>query len=185
MQCLTALKIYLEMNPLQPPQPLPEGWIALWDESSKRYYYVEQATGRSQWEFPSQPAYSPNPLNGSGEANSYHYNSSNNTTSPYPNPSQAYPSNSQYSAGPNSPYPSNSNHQQPLNPEDPNSSQERGLGNMFKGYGGVVAGGLIGLAAGKFLSNHHGNHHSNPTYYPPPPHGFGQQQQQQHHHHFF
>ncbi|RMZ77406.1 hypothetical protein DV738_g4365, partial [Chaetothyriales sp. CBS 135597] len=41
-----------------PPQgqaglpPLPPGWIAQWDQNSQRYFYVEQATGRTQWEAP-------------------------------------------------------------------------------------------------------------------------------------
>ncbi|RMD41186.1 hypothetical protein DV735_g3965, partial [Chaetothyriales sp. CBS 134920] len=32
--------------------PLPPGWIAQWDQNSQRYFYVEQATGRTQWEAP-------------------------------------------------------------------------------------------------------------------------------------
>ena len=31
---------------------LPPGWIAQWDPASQRYYYLEQATGRTQWELP-------------------------------------------------------------------------------------------------------------------------------------
>ncbi|KAJ9502595.1 hypothetical protein LTR96_005716 [Exophiala xenobiotica] len=35
----------------QPPGPqLPPGWIAQWDGTSQRWYYLEQATGRTQWE---------------------------------------------------------------------------------------------------------------------------------------
>lgn len=36
-----------------PPQ-LPAGWIAQWDGASKKYYYVQLATGVSQWEVPTQ-----------------------------------------------------------------------------------------------------------------------------------
>lgn len=43
----------------QPPQQyppsgpqLPPGWISQWDLNSQRYYYLEQATGRTQWEAP-------------------------------------------------------------------------------------------------------------------------------------
>ncbi|KAL8870017.1 MAG: hypothetical protein Q9174_003836 [Haloplaca sp. 1 TL-2023] len=32
--------------------PLPPGWIAQWDPNSPRYYYLEQATGRTQWDPP-------------------------------------------------------------------------------------------------------------------------------------
>ena len=41
-----------------PPGPpgsnmmLPPGWIQQWDANSQRYYYVEQATGCTQWEPP-------------------------------------------------------------------------------------------------------------------------------------
>ncbi|KAH0601932.1 hypothetical protein MHUMG1_00811 [Metarhizium humberi] len=38
-----------------PPQ-LPPGWIAQWDGASKKYYYVQLATGVSQWEIPTQAA---------------------------------------------------------------------------------------------------------------------------------
>ncbi|KAJ8956761.1 hypothetical protein NQ314_006635 [Rhamnusium bicolor] len=30
----------------------PEGWLLQWDRSNKRYYYQNQATGESQWEYP-------------------------------------------------------------------------------------------------------------------------------------
>jgi hypothetical protein len=31
---------------------LPEGWYSEWDETNQAYYYVNQATGESQWESP-------------------------------------------------------------------------------------------------------------------------------------
>ncbi|KAL8950013.1 MAG: hypothetical protein Q9222_003922 [Ikaeria aurantiellina] len=40
-------------NPTGGP-PLPPGWIAQWDPNSQRYYFLEQATGRTQWEPPQQ-----------------------------------------------------------------------------------------------------------------------------------
>jgi hypothetical protein len=38
-----------------PPQgsPAPQGWVQEYDAQSQRWYYVEQATGRSQWNPPS------------------------------------------------------------------------------------------------------------------------------------
>ncbi|WWC85222.1 protein transporter SEC24 [Kwoniella dendrophila CBS 6074] len=36
---------------------LPQGWEARWDPQSNAYIYVEQSTGRSQWEVPTQPSY--------------------------------------------------------------------------------------------------------------------------------
>ncbi|RUS16163.1 hypothetical protein BC937DRAFT_91551 [Endogone sp. FLAS-F59071] len=53
--------------PSQSQPPLPSGWIAQLDPTG-RHYYVETATGRTQWEFP-QSAVSP--TNYSGEAASY------------------------------------------------------------------------------------------------------------------
>lgn len=38
------------------PPPLPEGWIAQWDGMGRKYYFVQLATGTSQWETPTQPA---------------------------------------------------------------------------------------------------------------------------------
>ena len=32
--------------------PLPPGWEQVWDHNAQRYYYLERATGRTQWEFP-------------------------------------------------------------------------------------------------------------------------------------
>ncbi|KAG1137534.1 hypothetical protein G6F37_011149 [Rhizopus arrhizus] len=179
------------MNPSQPPPQLPAGWIALWDESSQRYYYLEQATGRTQWELPTQPSSSFNTVNG-GESSSYQssyaqsYSNNSPAVTSYPT-QQTYPYPT--ASDPNSPYPSN-------NPGV--EGQDRGLGNVFKGYGGAVAGGLIGFAAGKFLGNHHhgNNHHQNGGYYPPPPppsQGFGgflpgfggHNQHHNHHNHFF
>lgn len=47
--------------PGQPP--LPPGWIAQYDQSSQRWYFVEQTTGRTQWDPPSAPysGYAPPP----------------------------------------------------------------------------------------------------------------------------
>jgi hypothetical protein len=43
-------------GPTYGPPPLPAGWIAQWDASSKQYYYVQLSTGASQWEKPRDPA---------------------------------------------------------------------------------------------------------------------------------
>ncbi|CAN9148766.1 unnamed protein product [Alternaria alternata] len=36
-----------------PPPPAPQGWAQEYDARSQRWYYVDRATGRSQWEPPS------------------------------------------------------------------------------------------------------------------------------------
>lgn len=72
----------------EPPYSPPNGWSQHWDQRSQRYYYIEQATGRSQWEPPTnQYRQSPRPTsshhqqrysgdqsrgNGSGEYNRPH-----------------------------------------------------------------------------------------------------------------
>jgi hypothetical protein len=47
----------------EPPQ-LPPGWIAQWDASSKKYYYVSISTGVSQWDTPTQAAPGGTPAQG-------------------------------------------------------------------------------------------------------------------------
>ncbi|OJD15666.1 hypothetical protein AJ78_04084 [Emergomyces pasteurianus Ep9510] len=42
-------------GPSSPPPTLPEGWLAQWEGISRRWYYVQRATGRSQWEIPTEP----------------------------------------------------------------------------------------------------------------------------------
>jgi hypothetical protein len=34
------------------PPPMPPGWVQQWDQNSQRWYYLEQATGRTQWDPP-------------------------------------------------------------------------------------------------------------------------------------
>jgi len=38
------------------PPSLPLGWIAQWDGTSEKYYFVHLGTGMSQWETPMHPA---------------------------------------------------------------------------------------------------------------------------------
>ncbi|KAF8454900.1 hypothetical protein BGX38DRAFT_230452 [Terfezia claveryi] len=56
-------------GPTVTPPPLPFGWIAQWDPSTKRYYFVQPSTGTTTWEVPTgsvtstpaqaQPPYTP------------------------------------------------------------------------------------------------------------------------------
>lgn len=43
-------------GPTFAPPTLPPGWIAQWDGSSKKYYFVQLSTGASQWETPTESA---------------------------------------------------------------------------------------------------------------------------------
>ncbi|KAI9332657.1 hypothetical protein BDR26DRAFT_869096 [Obelidium mucronatum] len=54
-----------QYQPPPPPQQpqLPPGWIAQWNQQYQRNFYVETATGKSQWEVPAfaPPAFAPPP----------------------------------------------------------------------------------------------------------------------------
>ncbi|KAI0588610.1 PAT1 multi-domain protein [Pyrenophora tritici-repentis] len=39
--------------PYGAPPPMPPGWTQQWDQNSQRWFYIEQATGRTQWDPPS------------------------------------------------------------------------------------------------------------------------------------
>ncbi|WVO17019.1 protein transporter SEC24 [Cryptococcus depauperatus] len=39
------------------PVMLPQGWEARWDPQSSSYIYIDQSTGRSQWEIPTSPTF--------------------------------------------------------------------------------------------------------------------------------
>ncbi|XP_018565124.1 formin-binding protein 4 [Anoplophora glabripennis] len=42
---------HADLNKLE-KDAAPEGWLLQWDRSHKRYYYQNQTTGESQWEYP-------------------------------------------------------------------------------------------------------------------------------------
>jgi hypothetical protein len=49
---------------------MPPGWVQQWDQNSQRWYYVEQATGRTQWDPPAHlppGPYAPPPTGGQDE----------------------------------------------------------------------------------------------------------------------
>lgn len=64
-------------KPSRPPPPaLPDGWVALWDEEYKRYYFANKVTGVTQWEVPTSPATTRPSLNPPS------YSQQDNSTSP-------------------------------------------------------------------------------------------------------
>lgn len=181
------------MNQSGPPPQVPPGWVAVWDESAQRYYFVNEATGASQWELPPSD-YSKAAEAGStatrGEADSY--NSGYASSSPYPQQQPAFPSaNSPYPQQPqaggydssypqqpqaasyseNSTYSPQQHQQQQLGPNGQPGEEvigpngERGIGKMFTGFsGGAITGTLIGFAAGKLLGNHNSGKHNQGGY---------------------
>lgn len=81
-------------HPPRPPSPtLPQGWIQDYDPQSQRWYYVERATGRSQWNPPYAPprattfqpdGLSPNPPHAPLRASTFQ------PDGPSPNPHQQF-----------------------------------------------------------------------------------------------
>ncbi|EOD52188.1 putative ww domain-containing protein [Neofusicoccum parvum UCRNP2] len=53
----SAAPLSPDAGPTDPHLPkLPSGWIAQWDSSSRKYYYVQISTGVSQWDLPTSEA---------------------------------------------------------------------------------------------------------------------------------
>ncbi|KAJ5167700.1 uncharacterized protein N7482_003294 [Penicillium canariense] len=42
-------------GPSSPPPQLPEGWLPQWEGVQRKWYYVQRATGKSQWDIPTEP----------------------------------------------------------------------------------------------------------------------------------
>ena len=53
--------------PSYPPPPLPIGWIQEWEPRARRAFYVETATGRSEWTLPDDVSYGEASRSGPGE----------------------------------------------------------------------------------------------------------------------
>ncbi|KAL4814966.1 hypothetical protein BDW67DRAFT_165035 [Aspergillus spinulosporus] len=69
--------------PSYPPPPLPIGWVQEWEPRARRAFYVETATGRSEWTLPADVSYGEASRSGPGE----YYAS----PPPAPAPAPAYP----------------------------------------------------------------------------------------------
>jgi hypothetical protein len=111
--------------PLSSGPQLPPGWISHWDPSSQRTYYVEQATGRTQWEPPMWQGGPP--ASGPGYYQSY---------------GNAMP--------PGMPYQQGHDANQRGYYTDIQSQQNKGQG---PGMGTVVAAGIGGAAVGALAAN--------------------------------
>ncbi|KAL5045906.1 hypothetical protein BDW71DRAFT_183027 [Aspergillus fruticulosus] len=53
--------------PSYPPPPLPIGWIQEWEPRARRAFYVETATGRTEWTLPADVSYGEASRSGPGE----------------------------------------------------------------------------------------------------------------------
>ncbi|KAK5106089.1 hypothetical protein LTS08_000205 [Lithohypha guttulata] len=141
---------------------LPPGWIKQWDQNSQRYYYLEQATGRSQWEPPSMsymsmdqsrgygaPAGQTYPPHGYGQGFSQH--------------GQGYPAPGGLAHSGGHGYP----------PGATGSGEKSNKGALLAaGAGGLAVGGLAGAAlAGDDSDDEH--RQSAPAGYGAAPSGYG------------
>ncbi|CAO3620861.1 unnamed protein product [Cunninghamella blakesleeana] len=169
-------------NASYPPPQLPQGWLALWDEKSQRYYYVEQATGKTQWEVPTGDSNIPSPMGFPTPNNTPQSTYSPSSTPAYPQqqPIPAGGESNSYigTAGNNT---NNINNSTPSGSSMPgDGTNDRGLGSFVSGFmkpshgggshgfpggalGGALGGAALTLAATKLAgkhSNHSGGHSS-------------------------
>ncbi|KAJ6028219.1 hypothetical protein N7540_003795 [Penicillium herquei] len=42
-------------GPSSPPPKMPDGWLPQWEGVQRKWYYVQRATGKSQWDIPTEP----------------------------------------------------------------------------------------------------------------------------------
>lgn len=133
---------------------LPPGWLQQWDQNSQRHYYLEQATGRTQWD---PPAFSSPPMGGYPGApppggQGYPgapYNGSYDQSRGYnQGPGQGYPQQN-YGGFPSQ------NISHPGGPNFPTEAVQNGEKKKDKGdkkallaagAGGLLVGGLAGAA---------------------------------------
>lgn len=147
---------------------MPPGWVAQFDQSSQRWFYIDQATGRSQWEPPAhappaQGPYAPPPSGPPGAP--YGHTTGHDERglfgASHDQSNHGYPS-----GGHSDPYAPHGGHGDPYGSHgDPYG--EKGHGEKEKkekkdkghstgmlaaaGVGGIAAGALIGASLGKIL----------------------------------
>ncbi|KAJ3275357.1 hypothetical protein HDV01_000649 [Terramyces sp. JEL0728] len=170
-------------------QPLPPDFVSQWDPNYQRYFYVNTATGKSQWEDPRiQPPPGPPPENKYGSP--INQNSPppyptqspqvNRQPSPQPYPNQPYnqpppqPYSNQPSPQPysNQPYPPQGPYRQPSPQPPPNQmpynnqpyqqsapQPKTGMNPMTAGLAGLAAGGVGGFLLGEMVENRHHHQH--------------------------
>ncbi|KXX76792.1 WW domain-containing protein WWM1 [Madurella mycetomatis] len=133
--------------PYTPPAdkpPIPAGWTPRWDDHYQRWYYVEDATGRSQWE---APGYNPETYSGEdvsrGHGTRYspagyggHYSEHGSQNPVY---GGQYPGSDSYQSGYGGHYSGRDSHSDPY-------SSDRKKGK--KGSSGMLLGAAGGLAVG-------------------------------------
>lgn len=131
---------------------MPPGWVAQWDQNGQRWYYIDQATGRSQWEPPAhappaQGPYAPPPSGPPGAP--YNHTTGHDERGLFG--ASHDQNNHGYPGGPSDPYGS---HGDPYGEKGKKDKEKKDKGHstgmlVAAGAGGLVAGGLVGHALGK------------------------------------
>lgn len=131
-------------SPPRDKPPIPQGWIPQFDQQHQRWYYVEEASGRSQWEAPGfnaggggsdtrggpDPSYGGAPGYGGG-APGYGGGAPGYGSPPPPQQYGGYPGSSPY-------------------PQQQQQEKKSGSSGMLLGAAGGLAAGAVG---GALLAN--------------------------------
>ncbi|KAJ4286642.1 hypothetical protein N0V88_007932 [Collariella sp. IMI 366227] len=135
------------LHPADRQAPIPSGWTPRWDDRYQRWYYVEDATGRSQWEAPGfdHSAYRAGP---GGEESRGHGSTPYGAPSPYGGPSP-HGGPSPYGAPPagygSSGYDSHSGQYYDESRGKDKEKKSSGAGGMLlAGAGGLAVGAIAG-----------------------------------------
>ncbi|KAI4212991.1 MAG: hypothetical protein LQ351_004335 [Letrouitia transgressa] len=140
------------------PPPLPPGWVAQWDQNSQRYYYLEQATGRTQWELPQG---GPPPLGGYGS-----YGGPASGPGGYGGPAPGYMAHSQY----NEYTDDRGEVHKEYHSEEKKKSGHGGM--LAAGAGGLAVGAIGGALVADALDDSDEEHHHEVYAAPPPQPGY-------------
>lgn len=132
------------------PPPMPPGWVAQFDQNSQKWYYIDQATGRSQWEPPAhapppQGPYAPPPSGPPGAP--YGQGAAQNERGLFG--ASHDQSHGGYPTGQGDPYAPGAGHGDPYGEKGKDKKEKKDKGHSTAmlaaaGIGGVAAGAWIG-----------------------------------------
>ncbi|GAW22015.1 hypothetical protein ANO14919_115490 [Xylariales sp. No.14919] len=128
-------------GPTFEPPHLPPGWIAQWDGSSKKYYYVQLSTGVSQWEIPTDAAPGGTPA----QSNEHPYGV------PGPREVITHPDGTQTLKHPDG-------RMEPILPPESSRGFDGSTGD--RGFGNIAANALLSQFSGGSGKPHSGSDHS-------------------------
>jgi hypothetical protein len=140
---------------------LPPGWLQQFDQQSQRFYYVEQATGRTQWEVPQHPVpqqqYSAPPPPTGGAYGGYQppVQGQPGQPSPYGQPQgdqqrgQASSFYNNYNGAPSAPLQGQQAQQYDTRTNQySGDADKKEKDKKSSGYGGAIGGAAAGVAVG-------------------------------------